>query len=436
MTARVAVVEDDPDVRELVRDILVARGYDVAAFEDVGRARSGLQAFAPDLLILDVELPDGSGLELVGSVQGEDGKPVPSIVLSSLKSEADMVRGFVSGATDYLTKPFKKEELLARCSIHLARRGSEAEEPDETADLPMRDGLAFGRYRVERLLGRGGYGAVYLVRDAQRGGARAALKVLGLFVGEQLEARLRFVREGYAAGSVSSQRVAAVHDVGCEQGRQYYSMDYIEGPSLHAYVKQRGTLDEAEVRGLARGLLEGLQALERSGLVHRDLKPDNIILRGRRIDDPVLVDFGLAKRPCDRGVTRADVLVGTPAYLPPEVIDGAVADARSDLYQLGLVLRYALDGCDPFPSLDGLALMSAITRDALPPVGVFLDRGFAALLRRLTARDPELRPRSAEEALQELLALEGSPPTRRVTRRAPPPAVRAPGPGLFLYPPT
>ncbi len=435
MTARVAVVEDDPDVRELVRGILGIRGYEVAAFEDVGRARAGLADFAPDLLILDVELPDGTGLELVGSVQGDDGKAVPAIILSSLKSEADMVRGFVSGATDYLTKPFKKEELLARCAVHLARRGTAAEEPDVTNDLPLRDGLAFGRYRVERLIGRGGYGAVYLVRDMQRRGVRAALKVLGLYVGEQLEARLRFVREGYAAGSVTSQRVAAVHDVGCEQGRQYYSMDYIDGPSLHAHVKLRGTLDEAEVRGLARGLLEGLQALERSGLVHRDLKPDNIILRGRRVDDPVLVDFGLAKRPCDRGVTRVDVLVGTPAYLPPEVIEGGNADARSDLYQLGLVLRYALDGCDPFPRLDGLALMSAITRDTLPPVGVLIDRVLAAFLRRLTARDPALRPRSAEEALQVLLALEESPATRRVTRRAPP-AARAPGPGLFLSPPT
>jgi CheY-like chemotaxis protein/predicted Ser/Thr protein kinase len=396
--SRIGVLEDDDEIRHLLVSLLEGRGHEVQAWETIADARAWMPGFGPELLVLDIDLPDGCGLD-VAHTRDPDGKLIPAIMLSSHGRETDIVRGFVAGAVDYVTKPFSSDELLARIAVRLAK----ASTPSAPAslpglDLPERGGLVFGRYRVERLLGHGGYGEVFLARDAERGDARCALKVLAPLAGEQVEARLRFIRETYAASRLDHPRIAGVRDVGAAQGRLYYAMDYVQGPTLHQRVDEGDPLTDDELRALARGLLEGAAALERAGIVHRDIKPENIVLRGGRAGEPVLVDFGLAKLPFDRGVTHADFIMGTPAYLPPEVILGDAADHRADLYQVGLALRFALTRDVPFPAHGGLALLNTIARTPVPPV-TNAPEWLRALLDGLLAHGRDERPPSATDVL-------------------------------------
>ena len=405
MPGRVAVVDDDHVVRELVRTILEERGYTVAAYGTIAEARDGLGCFPPDLLVVDVKLPDGCGLDLVGSVRSESGRKVAAIVLSGLRDESDFARGFAAGAVDYLAKPFVREEFLARCAVHLARTSVYEPSNELETALPERDGLAFGRYRIERELGRGGYGRVYLASDAERGGAPCALKVLAPLAGEQSDMRMRFIRETYALASVDDPHVVKVLDVGALQGRLYYAMELVPGESLWARTQRESSLDEEEARSVLRGLLRALASLERAGILHRDLKPDNILLRSGNPNEPVLVDFGLARRGVDRGITEPDVLIGTLAYLPPEVIRGRAPDRRSDLFSLGMSIRNALSGHEAFPHLQGIDLLNATARGPIPLPLLALSAGFRRLLGRLLEVDPEERFASAGDALAALEAI-------------------------------
>ncbi len=404
-------------MRALVTGILEDRGYLVAAYASFREASQALNADPPDLLITDVELPDGCGLDLLG-LRDAAGQKVPAIVLSSLNRERDFVRGFAAGAVDYLGKPFSRDELLARCAIHLARVAAQATH-EVHIDLPEKEGLAFGRYKIERELGRGGYGQVFLARDAQRGDARVALKVLSALSGDHEEAKLRFIRETYTLASLSDPRIAVVYDVGASQGRLYYAMEYVEGTPLAARIWSGGTLDEAQTCALARGLLGALVVIARANLVHRDLKPANVILKNDRLDAPVLVDFGLAKRPYDRSVTDPNMIVGTPGFVSPEVIRGGAVDQRSDLFSLGLTLRFALVGEEVFPALKGVELLTAMARGPIPPPEARLSPPFAAFLERLVEIDPEERLPNAEVALGILDTLAGGDPARAPGGRGP-----------------
>lgn len=405
---RLAVVDDEPEIRDLVATILEQRGYDVERHESFAEAEAALTASPPDLLICDVQLPDGDGIELVGRLRATRGD-VPAIILSGRGEEKDFARGFASGAVDYLVKPFTPAELLARCALHLSRAAAKHAEPTTRAprtihSVPLRDGLAFGRYEIQSILGKGGAGVVYRALDTGRGGAPVALKVLLSNADE--EARLRFLRETYALSSIRHPRIVAIHDLGAEDGRLYYAMELVEGETLRSRVDRLGPLTEGDARLILRGLADALVAIEEARILHRDLKPDNVILRGRDIRQPVLVDFGLAKRRFDRGVTAVDFLVGTPGYMAPEVIRGETADRRSDIFGLGLTIRAAITGEELFPHLEGNDLLLAIAAGPIPIPQEPLTPGFAAILGRMLVVEPDDRFDSARALLSALDALE------------------------------
>jgi serine/threonine protein kinase len=324
------------------------------------------------------------------------GSKVPAIVMSALDAERDFGRGFAAGATDYMGKPFGAGELLARVQRHLDRVA------------PSRDegpALAFGRYWIERELGRGAYGRVFLARDAGRGGARVALKVLAAPEGEQADARLRFIRETLALARLDHPSIVRVLDVTESQGQIGYAMEYVEGETLEQHVLAHGPLDEGEARALAQGLLRALAALEAAGIVHRDLKPSNVVLSGNDPSRPVLIDFGLSRNERDHGLTEVGVSLGTPAYMAPEVIVGDAADHRSDLFSLGLVIRYALTGKQTFEAENLRQLLSRMIAGPVPPLELSITEPFALLLSWLVERDRSSRSPSALAALRAVEAL-------------------------------
>lgn len=396
---RVAVVDDESQVREALASVLRERGYEVVAFDSFAAAYESLSRIAPDLLIADVNLGDGNGLELVARLRSLHAESFPIIILSGLSTETDFMRGFAAGASDYLSKPFTRDELLARCAIHLGRSTDEGTTALQH-DLPREGNLAFHRYEVRSVLGRGSYGTVYEAWDSQRDEV-VALKVLAALPSSQPEARLRFLRETYALSSVRDEHVVQVLDFGVGQGRLYYAMKRVHGRTLREHVATKGTLSSDEGLVLLKALLRALAALAAADLVHRDVTPANIVLRDDRVDSPVLLDFGLAKRSFDRGLTLEDVLLGTPGFVAPEAVLGQPCDARSDLFSAGVVVRFALAGREPFANLRGMALLNHMARNRVP-LPPDLPEPLARALERLTCLEPDGRPSSAQALLDEL----------------------------------
>ncbi len=219
------------------------------------------------------------------------------------------------------------------------------------------------RYRIERFLGAGGMGSVYLATDPQLG-RQVALKFLHH---NDPALVVRFLREARAQARVEHSNLCPVHEVGEVDGRPYIAMQHIEGRSLS---ELRGKLStEATVR-LVRDVARAVHAAHRTGLIHRDLKPANILVGH---DDagalhPWVVDFGLAQDQGEEGLTRTGLISGTPAYVSPEQVQGGALDRRSDVYSLGVVLYELLAGSPPFLGANPAATLFQVMQDEPEPL--------------------------------------------------------------------
>jgi Protein kinase domain/WD40-like Beta Propeller Repeat len=210
-------------------------------------------------------------------------------------------------------------------------------------------GRELAGYRIERVLGRGGMGVVYLAEDT-RLGRNVALKLLSPDLAEDARFRERFVRESRLAASIDHPNIIPIYAAGEADGTLYLAMRYIEGTDLRALVGEHGALDPARAAAIVRQLAGALDAAHARGLVHRDVKPANVLLpAGPGDEHAYLTDFGLTKQASSiTGLTVTGQLVGTVDYLAPEVIEGRPADGRSDQYALACLLYECLTGAPPF----------------------------------------------------------------------------------------
>jgi eukaryotic-like serine/threonine-protein kinase len=272
-----------------------------------------------------------------------------------------------------------------------------------------------GKYRIVRLLGEGGMGAVYEGENT-RIHRRVAIKVLHSGVAEQGEAVARFEREAQAAGRIGSDHIVEVLDLGTlEGGDRYLVMEYLDGEGLGSRIKERGRLTPAELCPIAHQLMEGLAAAHGAGIIHRDLKPDNVFLlrsRGGTSDFVKLLDFGISKfnqLSGDSGfsMTRTGAVMGTPYYMAPEQAKGSrEMDHRVDLYAAGVICYEALTGQVPFNADTFNELLFKIVLEEPRPLEQIepsIDAGFAAIVTKAMARDPAHRFQTAKE-FQEALA--------------------------------
>lgn len=235
-----------------------------------------------------------------------------------------------------------------------------------------RVGAELGGYRIQSTLSRGGMAMVYLAEDL-RMGRTVALKVLAAELGEDDSFRERFLRESRVAGAVNHPNVIPVYDAGEHDGLLYISMRYVEGSDLRALLRAEGPLDLGRTVSIVTQAAGALAATHRRDLIHRDVKPANILLVPRAsadgADHVYLSDFGLVKHagsPSD--LTRAGRFMGTVDYVAPEQIEGQPVDARTDIYALGCVLFECLTGVPPFRREDDVATIMAHVKDALPRV--------------------------------------------------------------------
>lgn len=273
------------------------------------------------------------------------------------------------------------------------------------------DRLLAGRYRVVARLGRGGMGVVWRAVDEVLG-REVAVKELRAYTdadGPELAGlRLRMQREARAAARIRHPGVIAVHDVAEVDGRPLIVMELVDGPSLEDVLRDRGPLDPHEAAGIGAEVMDALAAAHRAGVLHRDVKPGNILLeRSGRV---VLTDFGIAMidDPGDgstTNLTRSGELVGSLDYLAPERAQGADPGPASDVWALGATLFAAVEGSSPFRRTSAFSTLTAIVTEPVPeahragPLGPVLER--------LLDKRPEERP-GADEA-RELLRAAAKP---------------------------
>jgi serine/threonine-protein kinase len=233
--------------------------------------------------------------------------------------------------------------------------------------LPARLADALGdAYTIEGEIGRGGMGVVYRARD-ERLQRRVAIKVLPPELAFQQDIRERFTREAQTAARLSHPHIVPIHTVGEGQGLVYFVMGYVDGESVAARIRRRGPLPIEEVRRIMKETADALSAAHAFSVIHRDIKPDNILLEGTR-GRVMVTDFGIAKALSSSGatLTGVGVAIGTPSFMSPEQAAGERdIDGRSDLYSLGVVAYQMLTGELPFsaPSVAGI-LMKQITEPA------------------------------------------------------------------------
>ncbi|AKF09019.1 serine/threonine protein kinase [Sandaracinus amylolyticus] len=267
--------------------------------------------------------------------------------------------------------------------------------------------LFAGRYLVEGLLGRGGMGSVWRVRD-QMVGETVALKTLSLHDGSD-RAIERFRREVRLARRITSPHVARTHDLGSQGGVHFLTMELIEGPSLSRLLEKERRLAHDRAARIAAQIADGLAAAHAAGVVHRDLKPDNVLIEART-SRVVVTDFGIARALDADAAQRTGGIVGTPLYMAPEQIAGRTVDARADLYALGLVLFELLTGEAAFAADTPIAAaVKRLQQPAPDPRSlVGLPDALADIVMRCLERDPSRRHPDAASLARALVEVAGT----------------------------
>ncbi len=266
-----------------------------------------------------------------------------------------------------------------------------------------------GRYDVERLIGSGGMGVVFKAWDTELN-RPVAVKLLAPYLAENGSARKRFAREARAAAAVVDDHVVPIHNVetGDEPGSEppFLVMKYIAGGSLQQRLDRDGPLDVCEILRIGMQAAKGLAAAHAQGLIHRDVKPSNILL-DEGVERALLTDFGLARAEDDASMTRTGVIAGTPQYMSPEQVEAKAMDGRSDLFSLGSVLYAMACGHPPFRG-DGSFEVLKRVRDEQPrplhEIDPAIPVWFDNLVARLHEKSADDRPRSAVEVHQMLCA--------------------------------
>ena len=286
----------------------------------------------------------------------------------------------------------------ASTALHGARSPSEGgSERDRSLDFLAASETPgslgqLGTYEITQLLGRGGFGIVLKAFDPALSRV-VAIKVLAPHLATSAAARGRFAREARAAAAVVHEHVVAIHAVNSWESLPYLVMPFVAGRSLQERVDSDGPLGVKEVLRIGMQTAQGLAAAHAQGLVHRDVKPSNILLENG-VERVKLTDFGLARAVDDASMTQSGVVAGTPQYMSPEQARGEAIDHRSDLFSLGSVLYFMCAGHPPFRASSTPAVLRRVSDDPPRPlreVNLEVPDWLAAIVARLHHKEPGRR---------------------------------------------
>ncbi len=285
----------------------------------------------------------------------------------------------------------------------------------ETLQMPIKElaaGATFARrYQIIEDLGKGGMGRVYKVFDTEVQ-EKMALKLLRPDIVADERTIERFRNELKLARGISHRNICRMYDLGREEGTYYITMEYVSGEDLKSLIHRIGALPVGKAVSIGKQISEGLSEAHRLGVVHRDLKPQNIMID--REGNARIMDFGIARSLTARGITGAGAMIGTPEYMSPEQVDGKEADQRADIYALGIILFEMLTGHLPFEGETPLSI-AVKQKSERPPDPISLNAQIPEELSRLILKclekPKENRYQSADELLKELAKFEKGLPT-------------------------
>lgn len=281
----------------------------------------------------------------------------------------------------------------------------------QTAVMGLPAGSQLGAYRIVRRVGKGGMGSVYEAVD-ERSSQRVALKVLSPDLAAQPDFVARFHRESRSLSSFGNARIAKVYFSGAAEGVPFFAMEFVDGKNLEELLERDGRPDTKKAIEWMREIARGLRAAAEHGLIHRDVKPTNILIdqEGR----VKIVDFGLAKSlNSTTRLTVTGVVVGTPFYLSPEQGLGKVVDQRSDIYSLGATFYHLLTGKPPYEADNSVSVILKHVNDAPTPIrdrAPEVSEALARIVMRCLAKDPRHRYQDYDELLHDLEAAERGDP--------------------------
>lgn len=289
----------------------------------------------------------------------------------------------------------------------------------ETLILPKKDltiGSDFGvRYKILEELGKGGMGAVYKVLDNEINQV-IALKVLNPHISGDERMMERFRNELILSRKITHKNVCRMYDIGKIDKTLYITMEFVKGEDLKSFIRRIGQLPVGKTISIAKQICEGLKEAHLLGVIHRDLKPQNIMID--KNGNALIMDFGIARSVESDGVTEAGAMIGTPSYISPEQVDGEKADQRSDIYSLGIIIYEMVTGTTPFKGSTPISIVLKHKTEAPPnplELNPQIPEGLSKIISRCLEKDRQQRYQNAEEVLADLENVDLGLPTAERT---------------------
>jgi serine/threonine protein kinase len=379
--ATLLVVDDNELNRDMLGRRLERKGYRVLSAADGAAALEVVARERVDLLLLDIEMPGLTGMEVLLRLRETHGAAELPIIMATARSDSqDVVRALEAGANDYVIKPLDFPVVLARVEAQLRTRRAAARRrepvPAVLSDAEATPGRVLaGKYRLEALIGSGAFGSVYRARHVELE-HDVAVKVLQTAAGHSPEALVRFKREGIAACRVKHPNAVTVTDFGVtDGGAAFLVMELLEGHGLEEEIRREGSMAPLRCAQILTPLCGALAEAHAAGIVHRDVKPANVFLhRTARGEVVKVLDFGIAKM-LDEDARAGSVtvdggLIGTPAFMAPERFRGGTLTGATDVYSVGVMLYQMLSGELPFaaPESDLMAIAMMQMSREVPPL--------------------------------------------------------------------
>ena len=392
--AKIFIIDKENDQSN---DVLLRKGgHELLRSDGEGDVLTELFGFKPDVVIQNVSRGD---LSPYGRLQEWRKLPqfagLPVLMLVD-DSEEEVNLALTSGANEYVIKPIRATELTSRIGLLLHRTHMFSDE--------FTPGSMFAsRYKILSLLGKGGDSTVYRATDNSTNND-VALKILKVKTEEDVFSG-QFERETTQLAKLDHSNIVKLLDHGCHEGVFYVVTEFIDGQSLGDIIKQSPLMEESAV-DLGLEIADALSYMNSSGIVHRDIKPDNILISDE--GEVKIVDFGLSREEDQQTVSIKGEMFGTPQYLAPEYIDGKKLTVKTDIYSLGVTLFYMVSGVLPFQAGTPMALLSKQLNEQPPMLNKIssgISEEFADIVNAMLAKDPEARI-SIESLIERLRKLQ------------------------------